>query len=138
MWPTRIARSSTSWRRIFTARVRARPRTATRPRAPSRASWSCTDSTRGARCGGVLYCILYCTVLAGAGGGRPEDGEADALQILGPHRHLPHQAITKNMEFWIFRPVHFPEPRGNCPAYSCENKYREADSVPQEEILEDL
>ena len=86
----------------------------------------------------VLYCILYCTVLAGAGGGRPEDGEADALQIPGPHRHLPHQAITKNMEFWIFRPVHFPEPRGNCPAYSCENKYREADSVPQEEILEDL
>lgn len=33
---------------------------------------------------------------------------------------------------------HFTEPRVNCPAHSCENKYREADSVPQEEILEDL
>ena len=33
---------------------------------------------------------------------------------------------------------HFPEPRGNCPAHSCENKYREADSVLQEVILEDL
>ena len=33
---------------------------------------------------------------------------------------------------------HFTEHRVNCPAHSCENKYREADLVPQEEILEDL